>query len=133
MTAASSSRGHTPAPLLTPDEWDYLAAAGAWVHKTAHLGEGCVVGPGSVIGPDVSLGARCIVGGHVRLDAGVRLRDDVHVLDGAVLYPGTTVGAGCQLLEHSHLGRWPEVAGPITRRLKPDYPPLSIGAACLLG
>ena len=100
----------------------YLAAAGAWIHKTAQFGDGCVVGPGSVIGADVSLGDRCIVGGHVRIDTGVRLGDDVHSIyefvtvreecvvgDDVMLAPGVTVnyetriGARTRVLHSTHL------------------------------
>ena len=120
-------------PLFDPAEWERVAACDAWVHRTAQVGDECRFGPGVVVGPQVVLGRGNTIGGHVRLDAGVVLGDGNEVLDGSVLYPGTRLGDENRVLEQCHLGRGPEVAGPITRRLKRQYAPLEVGDRCLIG
>jgi acetyltransferase-like isoleucine patch superfamily enzyme len=120
-------------PLCDRSEWERIASCDAWVHRTARVGEGCRFGPGVVVGPEVELGQGTTLGGHVRVDHGVVLGEQNELLDGVVVYPGTRLGNENRVLEHCHLGRGPEVAGPITRKLKRAYVPLTIGDRCLIG
>lgn len=100
---------------FNPNEWEIDSKFGIYVHKEAQLGKGCRLSRNIVINKDVVVG------------------DGVTIFDGVVIYPETAIGKNTQLLEYIILGRPPEIAGTITRRLKENYPPLVIGNNCLIG
>jgi UDP-3-O-[3-hydroxymyristoyl] glucosamine N-acyltransferase len=64
----------------------------AFIHPTAHIGEGCSIYPFASIGEESTLGARCRVYSGVAIGRFCRLGNDVTLYPNAVLYDGTVLG-----------------------------------------
>jgi mannose-1-phosphate guanylyltransferase len=78
-------------------------AQGAHVGPLVVLGEGASVGPGSVVERSVVLqgaqiGEQCVVRDAI-VAAGARIGDRSHIINGAVLGEGVTIGADCVVSE----------------------------------
>lgn len=114
-------------------EWMIDPTFGIHVHQKASLGSGCKLSRNIVIEKGVTLGEGVIIGNNVTIGENAMIGNGVEILDGTIIYPDTTIGEETKILEYCHLGRPPEIAGTIFRKLKGEYLPLFIGNKCLVG
>lgn len=69
----------------------------AVVSDRAQLGQGCVVMAGVVVNPGVRVGKNCILNTACSLDHDCQIGDDVHICPGVHLAGNVTVGEGTML------------------------------------
>jgi UDP-3-O-[3-hydroxymyristoyl] glucosamine N-acyltransferase len=63
----------------------------AFIHPTAHIGEGCSIYPFACIGAESTVGERCRIHSGAVIGRFCRLGDDVTLYPNAVLYDGTVL------------------------------------------
>lgn len=66
---------------------DYNLVGGAYIAKTASIGEDCTIFPGVYIGGEVT------IGDHVYIGSGVKLVGEVHIGNNVVIRENTVLGA----------------------------------------
>ncbi len=96
--------------------FERLFPTGAFISDDARIEEGAALGAGVVIEGDVVIGSNAVIGHHVVIRSGVRIGPRVRVGD------------------HTVLGKLPsKAANSATTGAGAVYPPLEIGAACVIG
>lgn len=67
------------------------------------------------------------------MGADCRIGDGVELKSGVSVYPGTRIGAACTTYENAVLGRPPQGTSAMTRKIRDDLQPLTIGEGCVIG
>ncbi len=86
-----------------------------------------------MIHPSAEIGKNVSLGHGVVIEANAAIGDRVVLKSGVVVYEGTRIGPDCTVYDHAVLGRPPQGTGALTRKIREDLPPLSIGAGCVIG
>ena len=70
-----------------PDIEDFVVVNGAYIAKTARIGDKCIILPGAYVGGNISIGSNCYIG------SGARLVGDVTVGNNVIIRENTVIGA----------------------------------------
>lgn len=87
----------------------------------------CHIDPSARIAESVKMGF------HAVIMADVFIGEDSTIGNNVVVYPGTEIGRNVTVYDNAVLGRRPQSAGNVTRNLKTNLGPLTIGDGSVIG
>ena len=85
------------------------------IHETAQVSDDVELGQNVVVGPGVRIGGGSVIG------------------HGCVLHADTVIGRQVRVFDNAVLGRMPQGVASMTRPIRQDLVPLTIGDGCVIG